>query len=98
MYINIIDSYRIVVALCDEDLLGKTFEEGEKQLHIKESFYKGEQKDKGEVLFILDNMRKEDATFNIVGEESIITAMQAGIITGEGIMRVNEIPYALVLL
>ena len=44
MLVNIIKSYREVVAICDSELLGKCFEEGIFQLDIKESFYKGEQK------------------------------------------------------
>jgi hypothetical protein len=43
MFINIIhSSCRDVVAICDSELLGKVFEEGQLQLDVKESFYKGE--------------------------------------------------------
>ena len=43
-------------------------------------------------------MKKEDATFNIVGDKSIKTAITAGIITEEEVGIIKEIPYALVLL
>ena len=43
MFIRVIKSYRDVVALCDSELLGKKFEEGDFQLDIKESFYKGDE-------------------------------------------------------
>ena len=35
-------SYRNVIAVCDEDLLGKKFEDEKRQLDIKEGFFKGE--------------------------------------------------------
>lgn len=98
MYINIIEAYRKVIAIADEELVGKKFYEGKKQLDIKESFYKGElrtpEEIKQEILFWV----KEDATFNIVGEKSISIALEVGIITDESIGKINGIPYAMVLL
>ena len=44
------------------------------------------------------DMKKEDATFNLVGEKTIKTAIEAGIISGENIGRIDGIPFALVLL
>ncbi len=46
MYINIIKSYREVVALCDKEILGKQFEQGNMQLDVKENFYKGKEDNK----------------------------------------------------
>jgi len=42
MFVKIIESYRNVVAIADEELVGKKFFEGNKQLDVKESFYKSE--------------------------------------------------------
>jgi uncharacterized protein len=91
-------AYRTIVALCDTDLIGKTFEEGIKQIKIHENFFKGEEKNKEEVLETLKDMEKEDATFNIVGKESIQCALEAGVITKEGIFTIDNIPIALVLM
>lgn len=98
MLIKIHDSYRVTVALCDSNLLGKTFEEDIKQIEIRPHFFKGEEKNKEEVIEILKDMDKEDATFNIVGKESVETALKAGIIDKEGIITIQEVPIALVLL
>jgi hypothetical protein len=98
MLVRIQKSYREVVAVCDTNLLGKTFEEGKFQLDVKESFYKGEELDKNKTLQIMQEMAKEDATFNIVGSEAIETALEAGIITKDGIKKIQGIPFALVLL
>ena len=46
----------------------------------------------------MKDYEREDSTFNIVGEESINSALKAGIILEEGIKRINNIPFALVLM
>jgi len=98
MFIKIHSSYRDVVAICDSELIGKKFETGKSQLDIKEDFFKGEEKSEREILEIMKNLEKEDATFNIIGEKAVNTALKAGIITREGIKEVSGIPFALVLM
>jgi len=98
MFINIIKTYRNVVAVCDEELLGRKFEEGVFQLDVKESFYKGEEKSKEEVIKIMRSFSDEDSTFNIVGKRSVAAAIEAGVIDKEGVGKINNIPFALILM
>ncbi len=98
MYVKIHSSYREVVAICDSELIGKQFEEGGFQLDIKENFYKGEDIDEEKILKIIQDLSREDATFNIVGEKSINTALKSGIVKKEGVKKIQNIPFALVLL
>ena len=98
MMIKIHNSYRTIVALADTDLIGKTFEEGIRQIEIKPGFFQGEEKNKKEIIEILKDMQKEDATFNIVGKEAVECALKAGIIKKEGIIMIKNVPVALVLL
>lgn len=98
MFVNIIESYRNVVAICDEELLGKYFEEDQFQLDVKENFFKGEEKTEEELIKILKDMKIEDATFNIVGEKSVNAALKSGVIFEEQIGKIQNIPFALVLL
>ena len=98
MLVKIHRSYRDVVAICDSDLIGKLFEEDKFQLDVKESFFKGDEKNKEEIIEIMKNMLIEDATFNIIGKESTQTAIEAGIISKEGIKEIQGIPFALILL
>jgi len=97
-FINVINSYRDVVAICDLDLIGKVFEQGKFQLDVKESFYKGKQVSEKELLDIINHLSREDATFNIVGKNSVHVALKAGIILEKGIKKIQGIPFALVLL
>ena len=98
IYLNIIKSYRDVVAVCDSCLLGKRFEEGKFQLDVKESFYKGEEVSKEEAIETMKSMSKEDATFNIAGEEAINAAINAGIISKDAVGKIQGVPFALILL
>ena len=101
MIINIIKSYREVVAICDKELLGKYFEQDNFQLDVKENFYKGEtgkEVPEDEAEKILKEMSAEDATFNIVGEKSVALAIQAGIIDKNSVREIRGVPFALVLL
>ena len=43
MLLRIIKTYRDVVAVCDKELLGKRFEEGNFQLDVKKSFFRSEE-------------------------------------------------------
>ncbi len=85
---------RVVVAFCDDELIGKRFEEGNLQLNLDSNFYKGGKKTKEEVLKIFS---KADIV-NIVGEKSIKLALKAKIISKGGIIRIKNIPYAQALL
>ena len=105
MQVNIIKSYREVIAICDTELIGKKFQQenpSDKEhnllLDVKESFYKGEEKTKEETITIMQFHSKEDATFNIVGEKSVQCALDAGIISEDGIKKIEGIPFALILL
>jgi len=86
------------VAICDSELIGKRFEEGKFQLDIKENFYKGEKMSKEEVKKIMQNLIKEDATFNIVGTEATNTAIETGIISEKAVKKIQGIPFAMKLL
>jgi uncharacterized protein len=97
MFVNIIRSYRDVVAICDNELLGKKFEEGKFQLDVKESFFKGKESSEEEVSEIMRDMKLEDSTFNIIGEKSIRLALETGILSKEGVGKIANIPFALIL-
>ena len=98
MLIKIHKTYRDIVAICDKELLGKYFEEGNFQLDVKESFFAGKDISEKELLEIIKKESMEDATFNIIGEKSISCALKAGIILESGIKKIRGVPYAVVLL
>lgn len=96
--VKIHESYRKVVAICDAQILGKRFEEGIKQLDLRESFYKDKFMTKEEIVLLIKKMRREDATFNIVGSLSVQAAVEAGVIREDEIGYIDGVSFALVLL
>jgi uncharacterized protein len=96
--VNIIKTYRDIVAICDKELLGKKFENEKFQLEVKENFYKGKEVNEKELVEIMRDWSMEDATFNIVGKKAVSIALKVGLINQEGIKEINGIPFALVLL
>jgi len=98
MQVKVIQTYRDIVAICDSDLLGKTFEEGKLQIHVKESFFKGEEMNKAQTIELIKDMAMEDATFNIVGKKSVECAIEAGLVSKEYVIVIQGVPVALTLL
>jgi hypothetical protein len=98
--IRIHESSRKVVAVCDANLLGKKFVEGMLQLDIKDTFYGGKQMNHAQAVKLMWQEIVDDATFNIVGEESIKAAIEAEIIADseDSIIRIQGIPHAMSLL
>lgn len=86
------------MSLCDAELVGKRFEEGKRQIDVRENFYKDRKVSKEEAIKILKVQSAKDATFNIVGEKSVETAIEAGIINKDSVCRVQDIPFMLVLI
>ncbi len=98
MFINVIKTYRNVVAVADNNLIGNKFYEGNSQLDVKENFYKGEEKSFDEACEMMKDMKMEDSTFNIVGKESVDAAIKSGIINENQVGEISGIPFSLVLM
>jgi len=98
MLIKLHKSYRDVVSICDSELLGKKFEQGNLQLDLTGEFFKGEEKNEQETLEIMKDASTEDASFNLVGKKATELALKVGIISKQGIKKVQGVPFALTLL
>lgn len=98
--IKIHSATRYVVAICDTELFGKKFidQDNIKQIDLTTTFFKGEEKNEQEVEETIQDMIREDASFNIVGENSCKIALNTGAIKKEGIVKIANIPVALTLL
>ena len=81
-----------IVAVCDEELIGKKFSENDLSLNVNERFYKGELSDDGKILEAL----REARNINIVGKNAVKLALKSGIIEEDNIIKINDIPHAIV--
>jgi hypothetical protein len=79
-----------IVAICDQEILGQSFEEGERCLHVSESFYGGQLVSIEEGLQAL----KAASIGNIVGERIVEQAIKAQLIHQNGVIRIQNIPHA----
>ena len=80
----------VLIAACDEELLGKTFEEGKLQIEVKKGFYDGQRINAEQLKkFLLG------ATIaNLVGKETVECAIEAGIVDRECVIKIKGILHA----
>lgn len=91
-------SYRWVVAVCDKEVFGKVLKERGRILDLSGEFFKGEVLGEDKVKKEIVRCQKEDATFNFVGENSVKIAKGLGLVKESGVVEIEGVPVALVLL
>lgn len=84
---------KLILAICDNSLLGKKIEDGCLQLDLSSSFYNGEEKSEKEILQLM----KAANSINAVGEKTIDFLLKNKIIQKENIIRIKKIPHAQVV-
>ena len=92
------ESYRIVVAVCDQLVFGLKLVDGERVLDVSGEFFNGKIMNVAEAREEIVRLAAEDATFNFVGEESVGIAKELGLVVDEGVMRIEDVPVGLVLM
>ncbi|WP_247003634.1 DUF424 domain-containing protein [Halosolutus gelatinilyticus] len=83
----------LLVAVCDEDVLGETFEEGELSLTVTEEFYGGDTVDEGSVI---DSLARATVA-NIVGTRAVELAIEEGFIDEANVLEVGTTLHAQLL-
>lgn len=81
---------RQLLAACDEELLGKTFTEGDLTLEISKFFYGGETIDIEKFAELI----KKSTLSNIAGEQAVNKAIEIGIVLKDSVITVQGIPHA----
>jgi len=80
---------QLVVAICDENLLGKEIGK-ELKIRVSEDFYGGEKIDDKKALEVM----KKATICNLFGKTIIALAIEKKFIIKENIMFIDEIPHA----
>ncbi len=84
----------ILVAVCDSELMGRTFREGALHLSVNEDFFKGQPADEHEVKKAL-----EKATIaNLVGERSVTCGIDSGVVDENCVIMIDGVPHAQMVL
>jgi hypothetical protein len=80
----------VMVAVCDCELLGKTFDEGMLSLTVEAAFFGEEEATAQEVAKALTG-----ATIaNMVGEKAVACAIETSCIEGKNVLRICGVPTA----
>ena len=82
-----------VLAVCDEELLGKTFTEGRLRLHVSEAFYGG---DTVEEELLIQHLQRA-SSINLVGCRVVSVAIREGLVDRDRVLTVDGVMHALVL-
>jgi hypothetical protein len=80
---------KLILAVCDKELLGKVFEEGKKHLDLSADFYEGETMDEDMVQSYL----KKAYIINAIGKNAVGCCLKAGLIEKGSTKEILKIPY-----
>ena len=92
IYVNKFDSPKgVMIAMCDEEILGRVLKEGKVELDLKQygGFYKGTLASEAEAAKFIDH---GVYSANVVGERSVKLFIDAGLVRPEEVRRVQGVP------
>ncbi len=81
---------RVILAVCDKEHIGKTYEQGELSFRVSEKFYKGEEvtpQDLEQLLMQVDSA-------NLFGNKCVDIALKKGLISEKSIINICGIKHA----
>ena len=82
----------VLANICDEELVGRTVEEGKLKVHLSEEFYSGEVVDKGEALRLI----RTCSIVNLAGERSVSLALENSVGAPDAIREIAEVPFLMI--
>ncbi|WP_135534982.1 MULTISPECIES: DUF424 domain-containing protein [Halostella] len=83
----------LLVAVCDDGVLGETFEEGDISITVSEEFYGGDEVDEAAVV---DSLARATVA-NIVGREAVELAVDEGFVDEANVLEVETTLHAQLL-
>ncbi len=86
-------SHFTILACCEKELLGKTFNEGKISFQVKESFYKGKLVSEKEFIELL----QEANNINLFGEKPVRIAVKEGYLNENDVIKIQGIPHAQII-
>ena len=85
----------LLVSVCDPDVLGETFEEGEFSLTVEEEFYAEDDEEADEEA--VAGALARAAVANIVGREAVAVAVENGFVDEATVLDLGETRHAQLL-
>lgn len=94
MIINqIVKNKKLIVAICDSELIGKKIKDNKIILDLNSNFYKGEEKREDEIKEII----RKAYVINAVGKKSVGFLVKLGYISEKEAIKVKNVPHVQIL-
>ncbi|MEM1623574.1 MAG: DUF424 family protein [Sulfolobales archaeon] len=98
VYIKVVEVYeggslRKIVGVCDEDLLGKVFRDGDLVLEINEEFFGGDIVEIDEAIALVESSNSALA----VGKNIVSKLIEVGLTHPMAVSSVSGVPYTIIL-
>jgi len=81
---------QVLLAICDAEILGKTFQESDLVLEVKEEFYKGVKTSVDEALSLID----QSTNINLIGSNIVTKAIEKGYVHPEAVIKICGVLHA----
>ena len=90
---HITSDNKLILTVCDKEIIGRKFETPDLKLDLSSNFYKGKEKTEKEIikLFQMSYM------INLVGQKSVELGLKSKIISKKDIIKIKNIPYVQVV-
>ena len=86
----------LLVSVADDDVVGETFAESEVSLTVTEEFYAGDDAADADADAVVESLTRATVA-NIVGEEAVRVAVDAGIVDENRVLHIDGTQHAQLL-
>ena len=83
---------KIMVNICDADLLGKKINQDDLTMHISESYYGERFVDEEEA----ESLLKTSSIINMAGAETVSLSIKLGVGSENGVKKVSGVPFLII--
>ena len=84
---------KLILTVCDKEIIGKKFETPDLKLDLSSDFYKGKEKTEKEIVKLFPAAYM----INLVGQKSVDLGLISKIISKKDIIKIKDIPYVQVV-
>jgi len=81
---------RVLLSICDADMLGRTLKQGKIVFHIHEEFYKGSLVSLEEAADLIP----KSSIINMVGHKIVKMAVERGFVHPDAVLEIEGVPHA----
>ncbi len=86
----------LLVSVCDSDCLGETYVDEPVSLEVTEEFYGGTEATEADASTVVEGLKRADVA-NIVGEQAVGVAVEAGLVDEDRVLEVDGTLHAQLL-